>query len=155
MMIWPAWPGPPIGIRCAGGDELRRNVAAVGAILLALSVALLIVAALQGEAPLVLLFVIPVLTITGPVGAAGALLLPVAIMVLFLSLLPGNEEHASREDDRAPDAWRERDTDSRWGGVIMIGPIPIVFGSAKRRYDYVLIAIAAAALLFVLLILLM
>lgn len=111
---------------------------------------------MRGEVSLSLLFIIPVLTITGPLGAAGALLLPLAIVLLFLALVPGMPRDNGIEECARREGSEGESRDTRWGGVIMIGPIPIVFGSAKGQGQYVLLAVLmAVALMAVLLILLL
>ncbi|GEM_PF-1123265 len=125
---------------------MRRPLAAAGALLLALSLALLLYAALRGEASLALLFVIPILTITGPVGAVGALLLPAAILLLFLSLLPERGQQNAVQDSV---------TGSRWGGVVMIGPIPILFGSARGSRRAFILAVLASTLIMAALLLIL
>lgn len=100
---------------------------------------------MQGEVSLYLLFIIPVLTIAGPLGAAGALLLPAAILLLFLSLMPARPRGIENSGDEVGD------TETRWGGVIMLGPIPIPFGSAKGQWWLVPLAIGAALLLLLIL----
>lgn len=124
---------------------MRRPLAAAGAALLVLSLSLLLVAAMRGEASLILLFIIPVLTITGPLGAVGALLLPAALLLLFLSLLPAGP--GTHMDEGTGE------TETRWGGVIMLGPIPIPFGSAKGKWWLIPLAILMAALLLLILLL--
>mgnify|MGYP000995016798 CR=1 FL=1 len=97
---------------------------------------------MQGQVSLYLLFIIPVLTIAGPLGAAGALLLPAAILLLFLSLVPARPRGMELGAG---------DTKTRWGGVIMLGPIPIPFGSARGQWWLIPLAIGAALLLLLIL----
>ena len=87
---------------------------------------------MRGEVSLSLLFIIPVLTITGPLGAAGALLLPLAIVLLFLALVPGMPRDNGIEECARREGFEGR-AGIRGGEVIAIGPIPIVFGSAKVK----------------------
>lgn len=124
---------------------MRRPLAAAGAALLVLSLSLLFVAAMRGEASLVLLFIIPVLTITGPLGVIGALLLPAALLLLFLSLLPAGP--GTHMDDGVGQ------TETRWGGVIMLGPIPIPFSAAKGQWWLIPLAILMTVLLLLILLL--
>ena len=126
---------------------MRRPLAAAGAALLALSLSLLMVATMQGEVSPFLLFIIPVLTITGPLGAAGALLLPVAILLLFVSLLPARPRSMESTGDDVGE------TGTRWGGAIMLGPVPIPFGWARGQWWLIPLAIGAALLLLLILLL--
>ena len=119
-------------------------MAAAGAALLALSLSLLLLAGMRGEVTLFLLFVIPVLTITGPLGAAGALLLPAAVLLLFLSVLPSRSEDMEGADS-------EDEARARWGGVIMMGPVPIAFGSAKGQWWLLPLAVLMGMLLLLIL----
>ena len=124
---------------------MRRPLAAAGAALLVLSLSLLFVAAMRGEASLVLLFIIPVLTITGPLGVIGALLLPAALLLLFLALLPAGP--GTHMDDGVGQ------TETRWGGVIMLGPIPIPLGEAKGQWWLIPLAVLMTVLLLLILLL--
>jgi uncharacterized protein (TIGR00304 family) len=127
---------------------LRKGLALAGAALLALALLLLLLAAQRGEVTLALFLVFPVLTITGAVGAVGALLLLPALALLFLSLVPAPAERDGADGDESDSgAPAKRGV----GGVVLIGPVPILFGSAKGlRGSWLLgIMVAAATLLAV------
>ena len=103
-------------------------------------------AAMQGEGDLALLFIIPVLTVTGPLGVIGALLLPAALLLLFLSLLPAGPRMMDRTGS-------EDEVKRQWGGVVMLGPIPIAFGSARGQWWLIPLAIIMTMLLLLILLL--
>jgi len=111
----------------------------LGAGLLIASAALMLLAAERGEVTFSLFIVFPVITATGPVGAMGLLLLPAALLFLFLSLVPEGRP-AERETVSA-----EGEAESSYGGVVLIGPIPILFGSAKGLRGTRLLAVLVAA----------
>jgi len=95
----------------------------------------------KGEVELYLFLIFPVLKADGVYGAA-ALLLAFATMVLVLFAL-----FAWRSPD---DTKPERGTSV--GGVIMIGPIPIVLGS-DRRTTIIALILALVVLMIIILLL--
>jgi len=87
----------------------------------------------RGEATLYLVLVFPVVTGSGPLMMAGVLLTFLGFFTTFL-FWPGHPvgtsaheaaAHAA-EDSSGPAPTR------RWGGVVFLGPVPIVFGSDPK-----------------------
>jgi len=119
----------------------RVTVWALAGALLAASAALGWVAWERGEIELYLLLIVPVLKAEGGCGVAFLLLGLAALMALSLGLwtrggeIPGPTEKASV------------------GGVIMIGPLPIVLGS-DRRAAILALVLAVVVLMAVVLLLL-
>ncbi|HUV24746.1 MAG TPA: DUF131 domain-containing protein [Methanomassiliicoccales archaeon] len=111
----------------------RKLVRASGLILISLSVLLLIVAAIRGDLELILIFVIPVIRGEGLLPALGGILLFLGILLIFLSFLVGayevREESALGEPIEFSGVEHERR--GRFGGLVLIGPLPIVFGSDR------------------------
>lgn len=104
----------------------RLRVAALAALVAA--AALLVLAAQRGQLRVGLLLFIPFLVGQGVLAFAGAALLMLALVLWFLGtpmrpLAPPGAEWAERGP--AP----ERET--RHGGVVLLGPIPIVWGSGR------------------------
>ena len=125
-------------------------------------VALLVLAAVRGEARLYLVLVFPVVTGEGAVFALGALLLIAGMVAAFLSWVPMMAPPAEAPL-RAPapatpppppgPAGAEGPTmegGTRWGGVVFIGPVPIAFGSTPRATALMLaVAVVMGLLLLV------
>lgn len=102
--------------------------------LFAAGVASIAVAFWLGEATLSLVVIIPVITATGPWAVAGILLIVAGFIVTFLTwpARPSTgpmEPPMERETSETPTQSGPR---RRWGGVVFLGPIPIVFGSDAR-----------------------
>jgi len=140
------------------------RLAAVRALSLAAiagGVALLVLAAVRGEARLYLVLVFPVVTGEGATFALGTLLLMAGAFVAFLSWAPsmaGPEEGPSGAHAQAsppasppappgPAAPPAGEGGARWGGVVFIGPVPIAFGSTPRTTALMLAAAVVMGLL--------
>lgn len=112
-----------------------RGARLIGPVLFGAGIATLAVALARQEATLALVLVFPIIQATGPWGALGVLLL-VAGFVGTLLMWPFPlvrshgadvlEEPAVVLPAAAPVPSR------RWGGIVFLGPIPIVFGSDPR-----------------------
>jgi uncharacterized membrane protein len=115
-----------------------------GELLILLGLVLLAWAVLEGQASFALLFVIPVLYGSGPLVAIAALMVFGGAVLVFLSFFKA----PAGKDTIASPGRAERE----WGGVILIGPVPIVIGSAgmlKGRGAIVLLAaLSVLVLLF-------
>lgn len=70
--------------------------------------------------------------------AAGVILIMLGFFVVAFGMMHESEEEGSTD--------QERETKVRGGGVILIGPIPIVFGTDKR-YALILMALAIVIML--------
>lgn len=105
---------------------------------------------LVGEIQVSLLFfVIPYLYGGTALGALSILAVVIGVVLLFV-----DAARRSVPEDSSPVASTEGEAKGRtgWGGVVIIGPIPIVFGSAPRPAMIALVITAAvlAALLLLL-----
>jgi uncharacterized protein (TIGR00304 family) len=122
-------------------------------------VALLVLAAVRGEARLYLVLVFPVVTGEGAVFALGTLLLMAGIVLAFLSWAP-MMAHPAEGPPQAPapatppspsgpvgPEGPAGEGGTRWGGVVFIGPVPIAFGSAPRTTALMLAAAVVMGLL--------
>ena len=114
----------------------------------------------RGDAKLYLIFVVPVIVGTGPFAILGILLVFLGFALTFFfgpfSFAPSS--HPATESPRTmgevppqdvvpPQTPRAR----RWGGVVFLGPIPVVFGSDPQMTRRMLLL--GAILFFALLIL--
>lgn len=122
--------------------DRSRAMRILGASLLLLAVALLVWAVLDGQVSFALVFVIPVLYGTGPLLAVSVLMAFAGMMLVFLSFFgPAVRTGTSATPEG---------TKKEWGGVILIGPIPIVIGSAgmlRGRWAIALLAVLSVLVL--------
>lgn len=110
----------------------------------------------QGQLSVHLIVIVPVISGTGPAAALGMLLVLGGVLGWFwtgAALGPARSPGAERagfEADRPPEATRappagetaeaEVEQRTRSGGVILIGPIPIAWGSDRESLGWVLVA---------------
>ena len=116
-----------------------------GLALLVLGVALIAASVATGEGQLYLILFIPVFTSSGLFGLLGVVAvfagLFVAMASAVLSPIGVRTEPESREPDRPtnPPAAAEASTRRKFGGVVMIGPIPVVFGSDRGITQWMIV----------------
>ncbi len=127
-----------------------RPVRLVGPALLVAGVACLAVGLAQGEGTLSLFVVFPVITATGGWSALGILLL-IAGFFAFVLTWPAGTGPAVPPPPTAPGgepvaAPPTTGTSRRWGGILFLGPIPVVFGSDAKIARWMIVA---GVLLFV------
>ena len=122
----------------------------LGPVLLAAGGAALAWGFMQGEASLHLFLVFPVITATGGWSALGILLIIAGFFALFLTwspefpsgiAAPMAPSPASPPTELAPSA-----PTRRWGGVVFLGPVPVVFGSDAKVTKWMIVV---GVLLFV------
>jgi uncharacterized membrane protein len=122
--------------------DRSRAMRLLGASLLILAAALFAWAVLDGQVFFALVFVIPVLYGTGPLMAVSVLMAFAGMMLVFLSFFgPAVRSDASATPEGAK---------KEWGGVILIGPVPIVIGSAgmlRGRGAIILLAVLSVFVL--------
>ncbi len=103
---------------------------------------LVILSVVRGEADFALFLVFPVIYGGGVLLFGGILLIFLSFIVLPITWMQNVEK---------PKEHHIRKTKGSFGGVVFIGPIPIVFGSERRVTRLMLyVALALAALMFVL-----
>jgi uncharacterized protein (TIGR00304 family) len=108
-----------------------RTLAPVG--LFVAGVACIAASVASGETDVSLLVIFPVFT-----GSSGLFLLGIALVVFsfiigFMALVAGQAELAGAMlgSEGAPGT-AKAGTERKYGGVVLIGPVPIAFGSDKR-----------------------
>ena len=128
-----------------------RGPLAIGLLMLTGGIALLGWAVSAGEAEFHLFIIFPVVTGSGPIFAAGALLFMIGIIVTFLGLSMRAAEGMAEEYGDAPPqpaaqpgqtprvGARPAQGGPQFGGVVFIGPIPIVFGKGQRMGKWMLV----------------
>lgn len=129
-----------------------RWLAVLGALLLLGGAALVVNALETGGARLLLIVIIPVIVGGTPAFALGAFAILIGVALLLIGLAPttGPDEEALPEGDR-----RGGSSEPTTGGFVLIGPVPILFGSFRgsSRLRWALVAIGVAATLLAILLL--
>jgi uncharacterized protein (TIGR00304 family) len=119
--------------------------------LIAAGIALLALAAVQGDVRLFLVVVVPVITGEGATFALGALALMAGVLLAFIAIpLASTGDAVPAEAPPAqmpPSAGTAPEGPSSWGGVVFVGPIPIVLGSDAGMRRYMLVAAVVMAIL--------
>lgn len=98
----------------------------------AAGVGMLAVAVATGRAEVGLLVVVPFVVGSGPLPVAGVLLVMVGMVGLFVGTARDLQPPPSAGASPGPKEPVEGTGETRAGGVVMIGPIPIVVGSDRR-----------------------
>jgi uncharacterized protein (TIGR00304 family) len=127
--------------------ERGKWLRAIGLALIVSGLLALVLAVVLGEADVVLFVIIPVIYGGGPLGALAILVIFAGVVVLFLSYAAAPPV---AEDGPADDRPEGSGTKREFGGVVLIGPIPIVFGSARSLRGSWALAIMAALTIVVL-----
>jgi uncharacterized protein (TIGR00304 family) len=128
------------------GMERRTVMRAAGLYLLLVGILLLALAIASGEAKVALVLIIPIIYGSGALAAGGILLIFAGIVLMSLSYFT-----FAAPAEEPSDAHHEP-TKKEYGGVILIGPIPIVFGSARSlKGSRLLLALAVISLIILIL----
>ena len=85
----------------------------------------------RNEANVYLVLVIPIIVGTGPVAFLGILLVFAGFLLTFL-LWPWRPDMESEAQGVLPGSPERPPPARRWGGVVFLGPIPVIFGSDPR-----------------------
>jgi len=85
----------------------------------------------RGEANVYLVLIIPIIIGTGPLAFLGILLVFVGFLLTFL-LWPWRPDTDSEAQGVLSVAPEGPPPARRWGGVVFLGPIPVIFGSDPR-----------------------
>lgn len=122
-----------------------------GPVLFVAGAAALAVGFLQNEATLSVVVIIPVITATGAWAFLGIVLMMAGVFVFFLTWSGATEALSEvpppvQVTPSAPAPAQPSATRRRWGGVVFLGPIPIVFGSDQKVTRWMLLV---GVLLFV------
>ena len=121
----------------------------------ALGVALLAVAVARGEAVLYLVLIFPVIQATGPLAFGAIAAMFAGLLLFFLAFALGPQPRPESAPGIAPGPPEALSVESaptrrtRAGGVIFLGPVPIIFGSDAQVARWMIVA---AVVLFVLLV---
>lgn len=100
----------------------------------------------ENQATLSLFVIFPVVTATGPWSILGIVLMIVGVFLFFFTWSSVGERGAA-EGPMAPPAQPSPSVPAtgtrRWGGVVFLGPIPVVFGSDQKVARWMLLLGAA------------
>jgi len=107
-----------------------RKWFAISAVLFVAAIALLSASVLTGESEFGLFLIFPFLIGSGLLALLGVILLFIAIFIVFMRL--GGRFLRNENPDFSVSFEGEKTADKKFGGVIMLGPIPIVFGSDRK-----------------------
>ena len=111
----------------------------------------LAIAAAQGDVRLYLVLIVPVITGEGAAFAIGALALMAGVLMALVVLPLASAARAGPPEappaQGLPPAPAAGGTSSSWGGVVFIGPVPIVLGSGPGMRRYMLVAAVVMAIL--------
>lgn len=130
----------------------------VSLVVLLAGLALIAWGVIRGEVSVHLVVLIPVVTGTGPIATLGMLATMGGLVGWVLTGLapPARDDRSARRaddargprqpSDRAPGRV-ERETETRGGGVLLIGPFPIAWGS--DRSSLIAVIVAAVVLMLV------
>ncbi len=141
-----------------------RELQFLAVCVLAGGIALLAMAAINGDADLSIFIIFPVISGEGAAFAIGALLFFIGVFLAFfafsLGLVPSGAPASEAYVERRPRQGGPGDRGgpppeggSKWGGVVFIGPIPIVFGSGPRMGRLMMVAAIVIAILLIVFIL--
>lgn len=108
----------------------------------------ILISILQGEADVALFVIIPVIYGSGIYLAIGIFLIFLSFILFFVFSAVGLKKEMSRKE-KTDHRGKKVKTESKYGGVIFIGPIPIIFGKDKsisKKMMYVGLVIAVILL---------
>ena len=108
----------------------------IALLLFASAIILMIVSVASGEGQVGLFLIFPFMVAWGPMAVVGSVLLFLAVISFFIGFLRSGDvvlQDAGGADPAAK-------TGRKFGGVVMIGPIPIVFGSDRKIANWMLLA---------------
>lgn len=126
----------------------------MGMLLLLTGIGLVILGIAEGEIQVgLVLFFIPYLYGTTSLGSLAILLVFAGLTALVLGSL-GSERAPGEGEGAAPLAEDRKEVKKEFGGVVLIGPVPIAFGSSSHAALFALI-LAACALIALMLVFLL
>jgi uncharacterized protein (TIGR00304 family) len=133
----------------ARGRTLLTSYGPVG--LFVIGLALVVAAVLAGEAEVDLVVVIPVVSGSGPMMLGGVAMIALGFLTGFaaLALSSGSWQYDDEVAPSRPGRSMEGPR-TRYGGLVMIGPVPIAFGSDRKLAKAMMvIGITIAALVLI------
>ncbi|MEM2839681.1 MAG: DUF131 domain-containing protein [Thermoplasmata archaeon] len=107
-----------------------KILSVISAVLFLSAIAMIAISVIAGESEFGLFIIFPFVIGSGPIAAAGAILLFFAVLLAFISFatrLPKSDEFQAPQTQNTVSGFEKR-----YGGVVMIGPVPIAFGSDSK-----------------------
>jgi len=126
-----------------------RKLTLVAIVLMVLGIALLAYAVYSAEAQVYIFVFIPVFTGGSLAAFGGTLLLFLGIFLFFLSLAGPTEIESLQPLKTAPQTAAPKTPSGKFGGVVFLGPLPIVFGSDKKMAKWMLVVALVLVILLV------
>jgi uncharacterized protein (TIGR00304 family) len=124
-------------------------------ILFVSGVVLIITSVSNGEGQVGLFLIFPFIVTQGWIGAVGSLLLFLAIISVFIGFWTSATQDSGQPSVETSSPTPATRTKKNYGGVVLIGPIPIVFGSDEKIAKSMLIIAVAILAAFVLIFLIL
>ena len=128
-----------------------RPIRFVGPGIVLTGLAALALAVARGEASVYLIFIVPAVVGTGPLAFLGILLVFLGFFLTFFLWTAAAPPPAIEPTEIPAITPQGSQKTRRWGGVVFLGPIPLVFGSDPQMTRWMLIL---GAILFLALVLL-
>ena len=133
----------------------RKAVGIGGIILAAVGLAGIVYSALSGDLSINLILIIPVISIRGPIGVLCGMVFIVGVVMMILSTFLKGTGFQPKGINRENRGINEQTVQLKndWGGVVFLGPFPIVFGnrSFREKLPGWLILIGIGVITFILL----
>lgn len=126
-------------------ERFVRGLRWLGPVLFVLGIAAVAYGLSQGQGSLSLFLVFPVVTATGVWSAVGIALILAGFIATFFVLPPVRHDLPMSSEPPMAGARSPESTSStpqpgrRWGGIVFLGPIPIVFGSDAKIARWMLV----------------
>jgi len=126
-----------------------RRLTAIAATLFVLGIALLAYAASLGDMTFTLVVIIPVVQSSSVWALAGMGLIFASIFLFFFSLAAPTGETPAQTSAPVQRAAAPQQPAKKFGGVVFVGPIPIIFGSDKKVAKWMLIVALVIVILLI------
>jgi uncharacterized membrane protein len=113
---------------------MRKYLKTLGLLLLFFGVAGIIYTITTGDARIYILVIVPIIAVRGLIGVLSVLSLIAGFLIWVVSTF-GKYTGFERDTDRSGNRRirSDKEVGSSWGGVIFLGPFPIIFGSSEWR----------------------
>ncbi len=132
-----------------------RRLTIASIVMFVAGVVLLVYTAYSGEGKAWIFFIIPVFESTSPLALAGILLIFLSIFLFFFSLAEPARFEPSQSQAAGPKSTTPgtapTSAGKKFGGVVFLGPIPIIFGSDKKMAKWMIIVALVLVILLIVL----
>lgn len=106
-------------------------------------------AAYLGEMTFTLVVIIPVVQSSSVWALSGMALIFAAIFLFFFSMAAPMRETPAQSNASEPQATVPQQPAKKFGGVVFVGPIPIIFGSDKKVAKWMLVVALVIVILLI------